>query len=228
MSVTADSFISDQVGHRFSDADLLVRALTHRSAAMGKTSASGGNERLEFLGDRVLGLVIANLLYGRFPKEREGALAKRFVALVRKEALAEVAEEIGLGPHIRLSKGEADSGGRVNPAILADTLEALIAALYLDGGLPVAETFITRYWEKRLDQINTPPQDAKTRLQEWLQARGRPLPVYQTLSMSGPAHAPIFTLSVSVDGQDSVSAEAKSKRDAAQAAAEAMLRKLTA
>ena len=228
MSVMAGSFTSDRFSHGFSDADLLTRALTHRSATMGQTAASGGNERLEFLGDRVLGLVIANLLYRRFPKEREGALAKRFVALVRKEALAEVAGEIGLGAQIRLSKGEAESGGRANPAILADTLEALIAALYLDGGLPVAEDFITLYWEKRLDKVGAPPQDAKTRLQEWLQARGRPLPVYETLSMSGPAHAPVFTLSVTVDGGESVTAEAKSKRDAAQAAAEAMLRKLTA
>ena len=227
MSVTADSVVLKAFCHRFSDADLLARALTHRSAAMGRAAVSGGNERLEFLGDRVLGLVVANLLYQRFPEEREGALAKRFVALVRKEALAGVAEDIGLGPHIRLSKGEAESGGRANPAILADTVEALIAALYLDGGLPVAEAFITCYWEKLLDQASTPPQDAKTRLQEWLQARGHPLPVYETLSMAGPAHAPIFTLSVSVEGAESVTAEAKSKRDAAQAAAEAMLRKLT-
>src|SRR3546814_5341196 len=158
-------------------------------------------ERLEFLGDRVLSLVIADMLFEAFPSEDEGHLARRHVALVRREALAEVAKAIGLGQHVRLSIGEEEAGGRENPAILADVCEAIIGALFRDAGLETARAFIVRQWQARLEGEIHPPQDAKTTLQEWAQQRGRPLPLYRTVGRSGPDHAPAFTISVEVEGR---------------------------
>lgn len=216
-----------EIDHGFSDPDLLRVALTHRSAAKGKDALSGGNERLEFLGDRVLGLVVADMLYTRFGREREGAMAKRFVALVRRETLARVANQIGLGDHIQMAKGERAAGADANPAILSDCMEAVIAALYLDGGLEPARSFIEKLWTPLLDEANKPPQDAKTQLQEWLQGRGKPLPKYEMIGREGPAHAPIFTIELTTSDGDRVSAEGKSKREAEQLAAKLMLDKLT-
>jgi len=216
-----------EIDHGFSDPDLLRIALTHRSAAKGKDALSGGNERLEFLGDRVLGLVVAEMLYTRFGREREGAMAKRFVALVRRETLARVAIQINLGDHIQMAKGERAAGADTNPAILSDCMEAVIAALYLDGGLEPARSFIEKLWTPLLDEANKPPQDAKTQLQEWLQGRGKPLPKYEMIGREGPAHAPIFTIELTTSDGDSVSAEGKSKREAEQIAAQLMLDKLS-
>lgn len=216
-----------EIDHGFSDPDLLRVALTHRSAAKGKDALSGGNERLEFLGDRVLGLVVADMLYTRFGREREGAMAKRFVALVRRETLARVAVQIHLGDHIQMAKGERAAGADTNPAILSDCMEAVIAALYLDGGLEPARSFIEKLWTPLLDEDNKPPQDAKTQLQEWLQGRGKPLPKYEMVGREGPAHAPVFTIELTTSDGDSVSAEGKSKREAEQIAAQLMLDKLS-
>ena len=216
-----------EIDHGFSDPDLLRVALTHRSAAKGKDALSGGNERLEFLGDRVLGLVVADMLYTRFGREREGAMAKRFVALVRRETLARVAVQIRLGDHIQMAKGERAAGADTNPAILSDCMEAVIAALYLDGGLEPARSFIEKLWTPLLDEDNKPPQDAKTQLQEWLQGRGKPLPKYEMVGREGPAHAPVFTIELTTSDGDSVSAEGKSKREAEQIAAQLMLDKLS-
>lgn len=216
-----------EIDHEFSNPDLLRVALTHRSAAKGKDALSGGNERLEFLGDRVLGLVVADMLYTRFGREREGAMAKRFVALVRRETLARVAVQINLGDLIQMAKGERAAGADTNPAILSDCMEAVIAALYLDGGLEPARSFIEKLWTPLLDEDNKPPQDAKTQLQEWLQGRGKPLPKYEMIGREGPAHAPVFTIELTASEGDSVSAEGKSKREAEQIAAQLMLDKLS-
>ena len=210
------------LGHDFGRPELLREALTHASARTGRRSY----ERFEFLGDRVLGLVIAHSLHDGFPGEDEGALAKRLAALVQRQALARVGTELGIGDLIELSKGEEDTGGRANPAILADAMEALIAALYLDGGLGVAEDFIHRHWTAMMTAMEAPPQDAKTELQEWAQGAGKPVPKYLLDGRTGPDHAPEFTVSVQVEGQPGMQAKGASKRQAEQAAARAMLENL--
>ena len=209
--------------HTFGNPRLLYEALTHGSAG----DEHGHNyERLEFLGDRVLSLVVAELLYRHFPDEPEGKLARRSAALVRRDALAEVAGEIGLGPFLVLSRGEDDSGGRENPSLLADVCEAVIAALYLDGGLPVAVRFIERYWQPMMSRSRTPPTDAKTALQEWLQGRGEPLPVYQIVERAGPDHAPVFTIEVAAGDTHTAVGSGGNRRVAEQEAAKALLKVL--
>ncbi len=215
--------LTELLDYEFADPDLAGIALTHRSAA-GRGEAT--YERLEFLGDRVLALVIADLLLEHFSKEEEGALAKRLVALVRKETLAEVATKLDLGPLIVLSKGEEDAGGRENPAILADVCESLIGAMYRDGGLEPARAFITRHWHELMTSERKPPKDAKTTLQEWAQGRGFGLPEYRTVGRSGPDHAPCFTIEVRVDDFPPEQAEGATKRMAEQAAAEMLLTNL--
>lgn len=209
-----------RLGHRFADEGLLRRALTH-------PSAEGSNyQRFEFLGDRVLGLVIAKWLLEAFPQADEGELAVRYNALVRKEACAEVAERLGLGRHIVMGGGEEKAGGRRKAAILADACEALIAALYLDGGHEVAERFVRAEWAALIERSGKVPQDAKTALQEWAQGAGRPVPKYALAGRTGPDHAPEFTVSVEVEGQAALMAKGASKRQVEQAAARAMLEKL--
>ena len=214
--------LAGALGHPFADPSLLRLALIHSSA-----SGRGGiaNERLEFLGDRVLGLIVADLIYRRFPEEEEGDLARRFAVLVSRESLAQVAGGIGLAPHLALARGEEDSGGRANPAILADACEAVIAALYLDGGIEVARRFIARGWAELIEQDRRPPQDAKTTLQEWAQGAGRKLPSYVVVASEGPAHEPRFTVEVRVEGLAPALGEGRSKRAAEQAAATAALRR---
>lgn len=209
--------------YQFRDPALLEQALTHPSAAGARGAAVASYERLEFLGDRVLGLVVADLLLDAFPKEPEGALARRHAFLVSREALAEVARGLGLGAYLRMSKGEADSGGRDNPAMLADVCEALIGAMYRDAGLATAYTFVTRHWTPLLHQNRKPPQDAKTALQEWAQARGLPLPNYSERARSGPPHDPRFTVAVQLSGHGEMTGEGRSKRLAEQTAARRML-----
>lgn len=212
-----------RVGHEFHDPGLLVEALTHSSM-----SGQGGlpvrtNERLEFLGDRVLGLVVADLLIAMFPNESEGSLARRHAALVRREALAEVAESVGLDTCLRMAPGEAGSGGRANPGLLADACEAVIAALYLDGGFTAAAAFVRRHWRPLAERDSRPPKDAKTGLQEWAQGRGLSLPTYTEVGRVGPAHAPRFRMQVRVEGRAPVTGEGPSKRVAEHAAAQALL-----
>ncbi|WP_425405034.1 ribonuclease III [Hwanghaeella sp.] len=204
------------------NAELLRRALTHRSLIGAGTSY----ERLEFLGDRVLGLIVAEMLLEAFPREDEGPIAKRHAALVRKETLAEVATQIGLPAYILMSPGEESSGGRENSAITSDVCEAVIAAVYRIAGLEGAKRFIEPLWRPFLERETEPPRDAKTSLQEWLQGRGRPLPSYELVERSGPDHAPVFTIAAKVEGSVAKSATGRSKRAAEQAAAAALLAEL--
>ncbi len=211
------------LGHSFVRPELLEEALTHASAA-ASAGADGGlaanYERMEFLGDRVLNLVVAQHLLQRHPDEKVGQLARRHAALVREEALADVARRAGILEFIRLSAGEDLSGGRNNPAIAADCCEAVIAALYLDGGLDAAERFIAKFWSPLMSQTPRPPKDPKTALQEWAQSRGLSLPVYTTLAQSGPDHDPTFTVRVQVKGYPPTTATGRSKRLAEQIAAQ--------
>ncbi|QJE72592.1 ribonuclease III [Aerophototrophica crusticola] len=219
----------ERLGHRFADPALLQQALTHTSLGGHDRMAVGhGYERLEFLGDRVLGLTIAEWLLERFPKEAEGALARRLTALVRAETLVKVANTLGLGPHIRVGTSEMDHAGGIKPVILADACEAVIGALYLDGGFEAARRFVRTHWEGYLESATAPPQDVKTALQEWSLARGGKLPSYEVLGRSGPDHEPVFTVRVAVDGFPPVEAEGASKRLAEKAAAAALLQVIKA
>lgn len=210
------------LGHRFRDSKRLIQALTHGSVGGGPRSY----ERLEFLGDRVLSLVVAHMLYDRFRTEPEGSLARRHTALVRGETLARVARTLDLPRWMRLSRGEEDLGGRDNPALLADVCEAVLGALYLDAGYDTTDRFIRRHWAPLMDEDLAPPKDAKTTLQEWAQGRGLPLPVYETVATTGPAHAPTFTVAARVEGQPSATANGSSKRQAEQRAAAALMDQL--
>ncbi|HEY8948881.1 MAG TPA: ribonuclease III [Rhizomicrobium sp.] len=216
------SELQTRLSHSFKDKDLLTRALTHASA-----SSIVSNERLEFLGDRVLGLVIAEQLHHRFPEDPEGILALKLNALVRSEACAKAAEKVGLGEFLILANSEVASGGRRKGAILAGACEAVIAALYLDGGFKVAHDFILANWEEQFAGLSRDMRDAKTALQEWAQARkGGAAPGYKLIKREGPDHAPRFVVEASVAGQEPVTGEGSSKREAEQAAARAMLAKL--
>ncbi|MDD9992764.1 MAG: ribonuclease III [Rhodospirillales bacterium] len=212
------------MGHRFARPALLALALRHPSAG----TQAGSNQRLEFLGDRVLGMVVAAMLYEAFPHEAEGALSQRYSALVRREALEGVARSLALGDRLTLSRSEGAAGGRDNPANLADACEAVIGALYIDGGLEAAERFIRRYWAPAMNADPEPPRDPKTRLQEWTQARTLGLPVYRTLSSSGPAHAPLFEVEAEVAGLGKALATGATKRAAEQGAAGKLLARIAA
>ena len=212
-----------KLGYRFADPARLEQALTHSSLAGAGGDRGSSNERLEFLGDRVLGVIVAHLLIQQFPDENEGALARRHAALVRKEALARVAEELGLGDHVQISRGEDETGGRKNSGLLADACEAVIGALFLDGGLPAAEAFVHGCWQTLVDEDTTPPKDAKTQLQEWAQGLGLALPQYRETAREGPPHAPMFSVEVTVSGIAPVMGIGPSKRAAEQAAADAAL-----
>lgn len=216
------------LGHDFERPELLEEALTHSSATADNGAAAGKRdyERLEFLGDRVLGLAVAQLLMQRYSDEKVGALARRHSALVRRDTLAQVARNIGLGAHIILSNGEEEAGGHENPAILADCCEAVIAALYLDAGLPAAVRFIYTHWTSLMSEAMQPPKDAKTALQEWAQGKGLPLPVYTVLETQGPDHAPMFSVQASVRGFPETTGTGLSKRTAEQEAAERMLERV--
>jgi len=210
------------LGHRFANPRLLETALTHASLAAARAS----NERLEFLGDRVLGLLLAELLFARFPAEPEGSLAKRHAVLAGKPALAQIAKDTGLDTHIKLSPAEEKSGGGAKEAILADALEAVIAAIYLDGGLDAARGFVEKKWAAMLTAQNLPPEDPKSALQEWAQARKLPLPVYTAGEKSGTDHNPVFEVEVTVSGIGMGVGVGPSKRAAEKAAAEKLLEKI--
>lgn len=215
--------LEERIGHAFADRERLVEALTHVSARDGKGEGPH-YQRLEFLGDRVLGLVVAEMLVAALPRAREGDLSRRLAELVRRETCAAVAREWGVGPFLRLGAGESHSGGADKPAILGDVAEAIIGAVFLDGGFGAARAVVTRAFGPRVAAAPARPSDAKTALQEWAQARGLPTPTYAETLRQGPAHRPSFVVAVRVEGfDDCVGAPDASKKRAAQAAAEAFL-----
>ena len=207
------------LGYEFKKKKLLKQALT-----LGFENHFAGYERLEFLGDRVLGVIVADLLFRAFPKEPEGDLARRFTALTRAEALAAVAEELHFNKY--LISAVPSNKPDLTKAVLSDICEAVIAALFLDGGLEAAGQFVVRYWTPLMEKLSAPPVDSKTKLQEWAQARKLPLPVYTQVSREGPDHDPVFVMQVVIEGYAPVSASGKSKREASQAAAAEFLKKL--
>lgn len=212
--------IERRIGHTFADRSLLARALTHTSAV---GVAADSYQRLEFLGDRVLALTVAAMVYRAYPAADEGELARRLNALVKRETCADVARDLGLGEAVRLGSGEAQSGGRAKNAILGDIAEAVIAAVHLDAGFEVARAFVERHWSERMRAARGPLRDAKTTLQEWLQGRGLAAPIYRQVSRSGPDHDPLFTIAVDIAGADGESATGRSKREAEQNAATRVL-----
>jgi ribonuclease-3 len=214
---------SKRLGHEFGQVELLVRALTHPSISSPNRS---NNQRLEFLGDRVLGLVMAEALFSKDKTAAEGVLAPRYNALVRKETCAEVAKAIDLGEVLKLGRSEQKSGGRRKEALLADALEAVIAAVYLAAGFEPAREVVLRLWGSRIDQVEDDARDAKTSLQEWAQARGQKPPVYTEVGRDGPDHQPTFTIQVALASGETAQATAGSKRLAEQAAAKTLLTKV--
>ncbi|KAF0675546.1 ribonuclease III [Profundibacterium mesophilum] len=213
----------ERLGHRFAASGLLIRALTHSSIS---SSTRPDNQRLEFLGDRVLGLVIAEAVLDADERAAEGRLAPRFNALVRKETCAEVAREIELGTVLRLGRSEMMSGGRRKEALLGDAMEAVIAAIYLDGGYEAARQVVLSHWRNRIAELDEDARDAKTALQEWAQARRFSPPSYVEIARDGPDHAPVFTMEARLQNGASERATAPSKRVAEQAAARALLERM--
>lgn len=206
--------LQQKIGYTFKDENLLRVALTHSS-----TGSTFNYERLEFLGDRVLGLIIASLLFEKFPDEKEGDLAKRLSALVQGRTLAKLAVRISLGEFIFFSEAEAAAGGAENDHILADVFEAVIGAMYLDGGLSPCDALIKAQWEDTLFTMKKPPQHPKTAVQEWAQGQGLPLPEYGVVNQSGPDHAPIFEVKMSVRGYPPIVASGRSRAEAEKQAA---------
>jgi ribonuclease-3 len=216
----AISKLQTAMGARFADTGQLAQALTHSSWS------ESDSERLEFLGDRVVGLVMAELLYKRFPKEPEGDLAKRHAALVCGETMAEIGRAIGLGDALILSESERAAGGADNDNLLADALEAVIGALYLDQGLDVCAHSVEKLWGERVTTLSRPPQDAKTALQEWAQARGLDVPAYDIVNREGPDHAPQFEIEARLSNGCNARASASNRRAAEKEAARRLLRRL--
>lgn len=223
-SAELDSF-QDRLGHRFSKPELLIRATTHSSIS---SASRPDNQRLEFLGDRVLGLSMAEALFQADKSAAEGLLAPRFNALVRKETCADVARQIDLGAVLKLGRSEMLSGGRRKEALLADAMEAVIAAVYLDAGFKAARNVVLTLWGERIDAVEDDARDPKSALQEWAQARKQNPPTYETVARTGPDHAPVFTIRVTLESGESEEAKAASKRAAEQTAAKALLKKLEA
>ncbi len=217
----AAGVIETLTGHRPADPALFIEALTH-----GSHGDRADYQRLEFLGDRVLGLIIADALYRRFPRESEGALAARLNGLVSRASCAEVARAIALGPHMRLGKQARDDGGRESDNILGDVIEALIGALFLDAGLDAAREFVMRHWEPRIGAVKSAPKHPKSALMEWAAAHRRKPPSYDVLNRSGPDHAPRFTVKASVPNAGEAQGEGTSKAEAEAAAAAALLAQL--
>jgi len=225
VKLSADlSAFQGRLGHDFTSPALLVRAVTHSSMM---TVHRDDNQRLEFLGDRVLGLVMADALLKEDVQASEGQLAPRFNALVRKETCADVARQIDLGAVLKLGRSEMKSGGRRKDALLADAMEAVIAAVYLDAGFAAAEALVLRLWGKRVVDVEEDARDAKTALQEWAQGRGETPPKYIEIARVGPDHQPTFTIEVRLESGAAEQAVAGSKRQAEQAAAAALLEKVS-
>ncbi|MBV1702431.1 MAG: ribonuclease III [Hyphomicrobiales bacterium] len=217
--------LEKRIGYGFKDVGLIDQALTHVSFLAPEAKRALSYQRLEFLGDRVLGLVVAEMLNNAFPGSDEGELSRRLADLVRKESCAEVADDWNLGHFIRLGDGEIQAGGARKAAILADVCESVIGAVFLDGGYSAARKVVSSAWKERMDQPRRPLRDAKTALQEWAQARGLPAPRYVEISRAGPAHAPLFVIGVQVEGFAGLQAEGGSKRIAEQAVARQFLQR---
>jgi ribonuclease-3 len=214
------------LGHCFADRTLLTQALTHASALANMSGQEGGTyQRLEFLGDRVLGLVVADMLDLHFPKAPEGELSRRLARLVSGETCAEIAGEMNLAKFVRVGDSVQRSGGRASAGLLSDVCESVLGAIYRDGGLPAACAVIERYWRPRLETMSGPLRDAKTELQEWAHRRGFDAPVYFEVLRSGPDHAPEFEIEVKVPGVSPARARGRSKREAEHEAAASMLRR---
>ena len=219
--------------YRFTDRGLLEQALTHRSRAHEDPSGEiVDNERLEFLGDAVLGLVVADRLVREFPERDEGWTSKVKAKLVSTPTLARLGEQVGLGDYLLLGRGEEKTGGRRKQSLIADTFEAVVAAIYLDGGLVAATAFLDALLRESLDGLRAngvaaeAPADWKSTLQEWLQARGRPLPVYRLTAEDGPDHRKTFTVDVAVGGDELARGAGRSKKEAEQKAARRALEAL--
>lgn len=224
MKLSADmKAFEARIGYSFKRPELLIRALTHSSMS---SPTRPDNQRLEFLGDRVLGLVIAEALLADDKGASEGQLAPRYNALVRKETCADLARQIDIGAVLKLGRSEMMSGGRRKTALLGDAMEAIIAAIHLDGGFNEAKAFILRLWAERLKNVESDARDPKTALQEWAQARGLQPPRYLETARTGPDHAPEFTIKAELESGQSRTATAGSKRAAEQAAARALLEML--
>ena len=224
MKLSADlKFFCTRIGHDFAQPELLITALTHSSMS---SPTREDNQRLEFLGDRVLGLAMSEALYAADAAADEGLLAPRFNALVRKETCADVARQVDLGTVLKLGRSEMMSGGRRKEALLGDAMEAVIAAVYLDGGFAPARDMILRLWGDRIHSVKSDARDAKTTLQEWAQARGLMPPKYTVIDRVGPDHAPEFTIEVTLEGGERARANAGAKRQAEQQAAQSLLRQL--
>jgi ribonuclease-3 len=212
-----------RIGYSFSDSSLLDCALTHISALSGSKNRAGSYQRLEFLGDHVLGLVVSDMLFRAYPGAEEGELSRRLADLVRKETCADVARAMELGPAMKLGPSESNAEGRRRTAVLADVCEALVGAVFIDGGYAASAALVERFWKERMLRPRRPLRDAKTMLQEWAQARGMPTPLYRELERSGPAHDPEFRVAVEVADCAPAEGMGRSKRAAEQAAASAML-----
>ena len=221
--VRSHDALQARLGYRFADPGLLERALTHSSSLSPGRRIEHSYQRLEFLGDRVLGLVVADMLYRRLPRASEGELNRSLVRLVRKETCAAIARGLDVGDVMRLGDSEARSGGADKEAILSDITEAIFAAIYIDGGFGPAYEVVERLVGEHFDAALNLRPDAKTTLQEWAQGRGIETPVYTEVERSGPDHAPQFTIAVSLDGFDIMSATGPSKKLAEHRAAEAFL-----
>jgi ribonuclease-3 len=220
----ATSALEKAIGYRFKDRELLDRSLTHISAIAGG-NRTNSYQRLEFLGDHVLGLIISDMLFRAFPKADEGELSRRLADLVRRESCADVARAIELGAALRLGASESNAGGRTRTAILADVCEALVGAVYLDGSHVAAAKVVEKLWGERLRAPVRPLRDSKTILQEWAQARGLPTPTYREVARTGPHHDPEFRVAVALPNREAAEGLGRSKRAAEQAAAAAMLKR---
>ncbi len=223
LSADLDAFAT-RLGHTFSKPELLIRALTHPSLS---TPSRPDNQRLEFLGDRVLGLVVAEALFQADQSAAEGTLAPRYNALVRREACADVARSIALGDVLKLGRSEMLTGGRRKEALLADAMEAVIAAVFLDAGFDAARKVVLTHWQARVDQVDDDARDPKSALQEWAQAHAQRPPVYSEVSRAGPDHAPVFTIEAKLADGSAAQATAGSKRAAEMEAARSLLAQIS-
>jgi len=217
------SAIEGRIGHKFTDPALLVTAMTHVSALKPSRKRGESYQRLEFLGDHVLGLIVSDMLYRAFPNADEGELSKRLADLVRKESCAEVARSLGLLDDIKLGAVGAGAGARLRKSVLGDICEAVIGAVFLDGGYPAAAEFVTRNWTERMQKPRRPLRDPKTVLQEWAQGKGLPTPVYREVERTGPHHDPQFRVAVDLPGLAPAEGIGGSKRAAEKVAASVMI-----
>ena len=220
--------LENNIGYNFINKELLKEALTHPSVLKHKRNSHlKSYERLEFLGDSVLGLIVAEMLIKHFQHENEGELARRHANLVNGASVAKIALQLGVEAFIDMSEGERQTGGMENAANLEDAMEAIIGAIYLDGGFESAKTVVSNLWLPLLSAVNAPPKDPKSALQEWAQGRGLPLPIYTVIAEEGPAHLPVFTINVKIDGKGEETAIGKSKKLAELSAAGKLFTSLT-